>query len=114
MKKTITTALLAFAGLTGFGTAMAQGHNSAKFDHDLHLCSMRHNFERCMEDRGWQREHGRHWAHHESDPHWHQSPPPRSSEPRLSDMQRRALDNCNFLPPADQSRCRTTVWSTVR
>ena len=114
MKKIITTALLAFAGLTGSGTTMAQGHNSAKFNHDLHLCSTHHNFEHCMENRGWERDHGRHWARREPDQNWHQSPPSRSSEPKLSDMQRRALDNCNFLPPADQSRCRATVWSTVR
>lgn len=34
--------------------------------------------------------------------------------PRLSDMQERALNNCNLLQPRDQPRCRATVMSTVR
>ncbi len=35
-------------------------------------------------------------------------------QPRLSDMQRRALDNCSMLAWRDQRRCRATVMSTVR
>ena len=35
-------------------------------------------------------------------------------EPRLSDMQRRALDNCSLLPSREQGRCRATVMSTAR
>ena len=35
--------------------------------------------------------------------------------PRLSDMQKRALDNCIVLPTRqDRARCRATVMSTVR
>jgi hypothetical protein len=45
-------------------------------------------------------------------------PPPgyqtRSQEPRLSDMQQRALNNCALLAPRDQPRCRATVMSTAR
>ncbi|MBO9650086.1 MAG: hypothetical protein J7605_16385 [Variovorax sp.] len=131
MKKLITAALLALAGLTGSGTALAQWHNSPQFDRDLHFCSRSHNFERCMWDRGWQRGQGRRWVRrgpgqnwhqppppnwHQPPPppNWHQPPPPRRNQPRLSDMQRRALENCNFLPPNEQPRCRATVWSTVR
>jgi hypothetical protein len=36
------------------------------------------------------------------------------SGPRLSDMQRRALDNCSLLAPHEQRRCRATVMSTTR
>jgi len=40
---------------------------------------------------------------------------PRGAEqPRLSDMQQRALDNCSMLAWRDQRRCRATVMSTVR
>lgn len=35
-------------------------------------------------------------------------------EPRLSDMQQRAYDNCSMLARRDQPRCRATVMSTVR
>jgi len=35
-------------------------------------------------------------------------------QPRLSDMQQRALNNCSMLAWRDQSRCRATVMSTVR
>ncbi|MGJ7498305.1 hypothetical protein ACSFA8_25020 [Variovorax sp. RT4R15] len=35
-------------------------------------------------------------------------------QPRLSDMQQRALDNCSMLAWRDQGRCRATVMSTVR
>jgi hypothetical protein len=35
-------------------------------------------------------------------------------QPRLSDMQQRALDNCVLLPANEQRRCRSTVYSTTR
>ncbi|MGJ7507609.1 hypothetical protein [Variovorax sp. GT1P44] len=129
MKKVISTLALAVAALTAL-PAMAQWHNSSQFDRDLHACDRRGvNFERCMWDRGWQRGNGHRWVrrghqqhwqsppHHWQSPpphHWHQPPPPpRRNQPRLSDMQQRALDNCRLLPPAEQPRCRATVMSTV-
>ncbi|RYY91340.1 MAG: hypothetical protein EOO24_31575, partial [Comamonadaceae bacterium] len=39
---------------------------------------------------------------------------PRYEQPRLSDMQQRALNNCGMLAWRDQPRCRATVMSTVR
>jgi hypothetical protein len=87
------------------------------------------NFERCMWERGWQRGQGQRWNHNQNwhrpphqhnwhqPPHqhnWHQPPPPRRNQPRLSDMQQRALDNCRLLQPSEQPRCRATVLSTVR
>lgn len=49
-------------------------------------------------------------------PAWIQAEPVMAApaQPRLSAMQQRALDNCVLLPPAQQPRCRATVWSTVR
>ena len=41
---------------------------------------------------------------------YRQEPP----KPRLSDMQRRALDNCSLLAKKEQRECRATVMSTVR
>ncbi|VTU33135.1 hypothetical protein SRS16CHR_05224 [Variovorax sp. SRS16] len=49
----------------------------------------------------------------EYEPGYWQGPPP-AEQPRLSDMQRRALDNCSMLSWRDQPRCRATVMSTVR
>lgn len=37
-----------------------------------------------------------------------------AEQPRLSQMQQRALDNCNLLAWRDRPRCRATVMSTVR
>ena len=39
---------------------------------------------------------------------------PAPSDRKLSDMQRRALDNCALLAPQQQPRCRATVMSTNR
>ncbi len=123
MKKLISAAFLAMAGLMGAETALAQWHNSPQFDRDLRSCNRRNvNFERCMWERGWQRGHGQRWNHRPPNQHWHQPPPhhwnqpppPRRNPPRLSDMQRRALQNCSLLHPAEQARCRATVMSTVR
>ena len=129
MNKVIPTLLLAMAGFLTAGPAAAQWHNSPQFDRDLRACDRRGvNFERCMWERGWQRGHGQRWNHnqnwhrpphqqnwHRPPPnHWHQPPPPRRNQPRLSDMQQRALDNCRLLQPSEQPRCRATVMSTVR
>ena len=130
MRTLISMALFAIVGLMSSEAALAQWHNSPQFDRDLRDCDRRGvNFEFCMWDRGWQRGRGHRWERvppnqhwhqppprhwHQPPPHhWHQPPPPRRNQ-RLSDMQRRALENCNFLPPAEQPRCRATVWSTVR
>ncbi|RQO44171.1 hypothetical protein DBV14_25070 [Variovorax sp. KBW07] len=41
--------------------------------------------------------------------------PQERDKPRLSDMQKRAFDNCIVLPThLDRARCRATVMSTVR
>lgn len=128
MKKTILKILLAIAGLMMAGSALAQWHNSSQFDRDLRACDRRGvNFERCMWERGWQRGSGQRWNHNQNwhrPPHqqnWHNPPrqqnwhnPPRHNQPRLSDMQQRALDNCVLLHPSEQARCRATVMSTVR
>ena len=130
MNKVIPTLLLAVAGFLTAGPAAAQWHNSGQFDRDLRACDRRGvNFERCMWERGWQRGQGQRWNHNQNwhrpphqhnwhrPPHqqnWHQPPPPRRNQPRLSDMQQRALDNCRLLQPSEQPRCRATVMSTVR
>ncbi len=63
----------------------------------------RHRRDYYDDDRRgrWGYDHRRHW---DDD----------ADSPRLSDMQRRALENCAMLAPRDQPRCRATVWSTVR
>ncbi|MDH6590945.1 hypothetical protein M2165_000834 [Variovorax sp. TBS-050B] len=73
------------------------------------------------EQRAYEREQQR--REYERRERWAAPPPPayrqwddgpRGEPPRLSDMQQRALDNCNLLAPRDQPRCRATVMSTVR
>jgi hypothetical protein len=49
-------------------------------------------------------------AYYAPPPQYRQAPP----KPRLSDMQRRALDNCSLLAQKDQHECRARVMSTVR
>jgi hypothetical protein len=129
MNKLISAMLLALAGLATSGSAMAQWHNSPQLDRDLRACDRRGvNFDRCMWERGWQRggpgqrwNHNQNWHRAPNNPNWHSPPPnqwnnspPRRNQPRLSDMQQRALDNCRLLAPAEQPRCRATVMSTVR
>ncbi|MGJ7527442.1 hypothetical protein [Variovorax sp. GB1P17] len=53
-------------------------------------------------------------------PQWQPDPygprweaPQQREGPRLSDMQKLALQNCNVLHPRDQPGCRAAVWSTV-
>lgn len=127
MTKTLPALVLALTGLLSCASAFAQWHNSAQFDRDSRACNRRGvNFDRCMWERGWQRGHGQRWQHspnwHQPPNHWHQPPPnhwhhppppPGRNQPRLSDMQQRALDNCRLLAPAEQPRCRATVMSTV-
>jgi len=128
----IFVALAGLAGLMGAGEASAQWHNSAQFDRDMRACDRRGvNFDRCMWERGWTRGNGQRWNHNQNwnhgqnwgrppPNHWNSPPPnhwnspPSRNQPRLSDMQQRALDNCFLLPPAEQPRCRATVMSTVR
>ena len=126
MKKPIAALFVAMAGLTSTALALAQWHNSPQFDRDMRSCNRPGvNFERCMWQRGWQRGNGQRWnrvPHQQpgwnQQPHWNQpgwnQPPPRRNQPRLSDMQQRALDNCWLLHPSEQARCRATVMSTVR
>lgn len=38
----------------------------------------------------------------------------RTEQPKLNDMQRRAMDNCSLLAYREQPRCRASVMSTVR
>jgi len=116
-EEAVSAILLAIAGLMSAGSASAQWHNSPQFDRDLRACDRRGvNFERCMWERGWQRGSGRRWNHnqnwHRPPRHWNHSPP-RRNQPRLSDMQQRALANCRLLHPSEQARCRATVMSTV-
>jgi hypothetical protein len=77
-----------------------------------------HAYDR--EQRAYEREQRREYERRDR---WGAPPPPayrqwddgpRGEAPRLSDMQQRALDNCNLLAPRDQPRCRATVMSTVR
>lgn len=121
MKKLLPALALAFAGLAS-SSAMAQWNNSNHFEQDRRACSRPGvNFDRCMNQRGWDRGWGGHnqrWSYQppRHGNNWHQPPPPprRGSQPRLSDMQQRALDNCVLLQRSEQARCRATVMSTVR
>ncbi|MDM0011126.1 hypothetical protein QTH87_01625 [Variovorax sp. J22P168] len=47
-------------------------------------------------------------------PYYGPQPRYQQAPPKLSDMQRRALDNCVLLAPREQPRCRATVMSTTR
>jgi hypothetical protein len=123
MKKVISASLLALAGLVTAMPASAQWHNSSAFDRDSRDCNRRGvNFDQCMWQRGWSRGNGHRWNHNNNG--WH-NPPNNGwnnnnnwnnsrNQPRLSDMQQRALNNCALLQPSEQPRCRATVMSTVR
>jgi len=129
MNKAFSAFFLAAAGLLAAGQASAQWHNSAQFDRDSRACDRRGvNFDRCMWERGWSRGNGQRWNHNQNWGHgpgwnnnnngwnnnnnnnWNNS----RNQPRLSDMQQRALNNCVLLHPSEQARCRATVLSTVR
>jgi hypothetical protein len=122
MKKHFCSAALLLAGLVTAAPAFAQWGNS-RFDNDSRACQRSPNFNRCMQQRGWH--HGNsspHWHHGNNWNHWNQPNwnhgnnwnQSNRNQPRLSDMQQRALNNCAFLHPSEQARCRATVWSTVR
>jgi len=122
MKKLISASLLAIAGLVSAAPALAQWHNSSQFDRDSRDCNRRGvNFDQCMWQRGWSRGNGQRWNHNNNWGHnqgWNNQPPNNwnnsRNQPRLSDMQQRALNNCVLLHPSEQARCRATVLSTVR
>jgi len=128
-------ALLAFLGLMSSVPAFAQGDYA--YENDRRYCASGRSgldFDSCMwrlqddRDRYERREYERRRQWREPPPpvyvpeyqpqpqpyapqwQWQQEP----ERPRLSDMQQRALDNCNLLARRDQPRCRATVMSTVR
>lgn len=118
MKKHFVLAILGFAG--AFPVLAQSGANAyerdsrycasgrAGVDYDTCMRHLRHDRERERRDRD-------RYDERESDRRQQWAPPPPPAEaPRLSDMQRRALDNCAMLARRDQPRCRATVMSTVR
>jgi hypothetical protein len=135
MKKLIVLAIL---GLATTLPALAQ-RDPDTYEHDRRYCASGRSgvdFNTCMwriqrdreeryerrEQRAYEREQRREYERRER---WAEQPPPppvyrqwdgppTGEQPRLSDMQQRALDNCNLLAPRDQPRCRATVMSTVR
>lgn len=131
MKKLV---LLAFLGVVNTLPAFAQ-RDIDVYESDRRYCASGRSgvdFNSCMwrlqNDR---RRHERR-EYYEPRPQWGEPPPryavpewqpdpyaprweaPRERErPRLSDMQKLALQNCNVLHPRDQPGCRAAVWSTV-
>lgn len=107
---------LAIAGLASVQPVMAESRNAAKLDHDTQYCDRGHgNFDRCMSQRGWQRGRNQRWEQESSYRYdGNQGSSHQREQPRLSDMQQRALNNCSLLQRSEQSRCRATVMSTVR
>lgn len=122
-------ATLSLAGLaTTFPAAAQRNNNDAAFESDRRFCASGRSgmdFNTCMRQMqsqrsGWNNNDNRGnnngrgnndgWQNAPS-PGW-RAPP--SSLPRLSDMQKRALDNCVLLQRSEQARCRATVLSTVR
>ena len=137
MKKLVVLAIL---GLAGSLPAFAQRDYDA-YENDRRYCASGRSgvdFNTCMwrvqrdreerrqerrEQRAYEREQRQEYQRREDRERWAAPPPPayrqwddgpRGEPPRLSDMQQRALDNCNLLAPRDQPRCRATVMSTVR
>jgi len=134
MKKLLVLAVL---GLVTILPAFAQRDDA--YENDRRHCASGRSgvdFNTCMwrmqrdreeryerrEQRAYEREQRREYERRER---WAEQPPPPPAhrqwegpqggeQPRLSDMQQRALDNCNLLAPRDQPRCRATVMSTVR
>jgi hypothetical protein len=129
-------ALFAFLGLMSAVPAMAQGEYSYENDRrycasgrsgmDFNSCmrQLRHDRER-QDRREYERREYEQRREYEGRQRW-QEPAPvyvpeyqrqpqyQQERPKLSDMQERALNNCNLLAPRDQPRCRATVMSTVR
>ncbi|MGJ7494531.1 hypothetical protein ACSFA8_05610 [Variovorax sp. RT4R15] len=133
-------AVLAFLGLMSTFSAVAQSDNDV-YESDRRYCASGRSgvdFNSCMRqlrrdrDRYERREYERRdYERREYDERgydrrqqWADQPPPPPAhrqwqdqpreQPKLSDMQQRALDNCMMLAPRDQPRCRATVMSTVR
>jgi len=109
MKKLLLLALLGLAA----STTLAQGaHPYDRGDRYDRGNRYDRNWERDRRydgrryDRDWDRRDPR----YDGGRNWQRGGPP----PRLSDMQRRALQNCALLQRRDQPRCRATVMSTVR
>jgi hypothetical protein len=78
------------------------------------------------EGDGYSRGYERRGGYEDREPGWGQPPPqpgygyqpqwgqrPRNEPPELSDTQKRVLNNCNYLPPEQRTRCRASVMSTV-
>ncbi|MBT2335495.1 hypothetical protein J7E49_16435 [Variovorax paradoxus] len=137
MKKLVVLAIL---GLATIFPAFAQRDADA-YENDRRYCASGRSgvdFNTCMwrvqrdreerrqerrEQRAYEREQRQEYERRDQRERWAAPPPPayrqwddgpRGEPPRLSDMQQRALDNCNLLAPRDQPRCRATVMSTVR
>ncbi|RYY94915.1 MAG: hypothetical protein EOO24_23825 [Comamonadaceae bacterium] len=126
-------AVLALVGLVSAPGAFAQRDFDAQENDRRYCASGRsgYDFNTCLRqmqidrnraernDRGdrYERDDRREYDRRQQ---WGGPPPPPPTyrqpvePPRLSDMQERALNNCNLLQPRDQPRCRATVMSTVR
>lgn len=129
-------ALLAFLGLMNAAPAFAQGDYvyendrrycaSGRSGMDFNSCMWRLRNDRERDDRRdyerreyeQRREYERRQRWQEPAPvyvpEYQRQPQYQQERPKLSDMQERALNNCNLLAPRDQPRCRATVMSTVR
>ena len=127
-------ALLAFLGLMNSVTAFAQGDYAYENDRrycasgrsgvDFNSCMWRLQNDRERDRREYERrdferrEYERRQRWQEPAPvyvpEYQQQPQWQQERPKLSDMQQRALDNCNLLQRRDQPRCRATVMSTTR
>lgn len=141
MKQLAVLAVLALAGLTGTVSVHAQvseqdrqycasGRSGMDFGSCMRQMQNRNQnrYDRRDDDRrdGRDGRDGRGGYDRRDDDRrqqWSQPAPPPPGyqqyrapveQPRLSDMQERALNNCNMLQPRDQPRCRATVMSTVR
>ncbi|MEP6723737.1 MAG: hypothetical protein ABJA77_20040 [Variovorax sp.] len=127
-------AVLAFLGLMNTFSAVAQSDIDV-YESDRRYCASGRSgvdFNSCMRqlrrdrDRDRERYERREYERRDYDrrQQWADQPPPPPAyrqwqdqpreQPKLSDMQQRALDNCMMLAPRDQPRCRATVMSTVR
>lgn len=129
-------AFLAFLGLVNTLPALAQNYDAYERDRrycasgrsglDYNACmwQLQNDRERRQDRREWERRdyEQREWERRQRwqepapvyVPEWQREPQWQQERPRLSDMQQRALNNCNLLAPRDQPRCRATVMSTVR
>ena len=129
-------ALLALLGLLNAAPSFAQGdyvyENDRRYcasgrsgqDFDSCMWRLRNDRERAdrreyeLRDHEQRREYERRQRWQEPAPgyapEYQRQPQYQQERPKLSDMQQRALNNCNLLAPRDQPRCRATVMSTVR